>query len=61
MPDEDVVGSVGCYRRKFDGQYKTFYPSDFAFRAEWIFIHSGQCECEGKIAGLECLEPGDEN
>ncbi len=59
MTDDETVEGTGCYRHKFDGIYKTFYPGDPFFAPDWKFIHSGPCECEGKTV-VECQEPGDE-
>jgi hypothetical protein len=58
--EDDVnTGSEACYKHKFSGVYKTFRPGDVMFKPDWVFIHNGPCDCEGK-SGDECQEPGDD-
>jgi hypothetical protein len=57
--DTDSTTFPACFRNKFNGLYKTFNKGDLAFPInEWVRIHDGTCECEGKTAD-ECQEPGD--
>jgi hypothetical protein len=60
--DSDGGSDAGaaCFRNKTQGFYKTFRPGDFMLKTEWVKIHNGPCQCEGKFAD-ECQEPGDEN
>jgi hypothetical protein len=55
---QDADGAA-CYKHKFSGLYQTFKPGDVQFKPEWVFIHNGNCECEGKT-GDQCQEPGDQ-
>ena len=41
--------------------YKTFSPGDITIVKLWNLVHAGPCQCEGKIAGVECTEPGDDD
>jgi hypothetical protein len=61
MPEyeENEANSSACYKQKFSGEYRTFKPFDVMDKLNWIFIHNGPCECEGKT-GDQCQEPGDE-
>jgi hypothetical protein len=55
---QDADGAA-CYKHKTQGVYQTFKPGDVQFKPEWIFLHNGNCECEGKT-GDQCQEPGDQ-
>ncbi len=55
----EPVTSVACYRELSGGTYRTFRPGDYMFKKAWVFIHNGDCECEGKTAVDGCAEPGD--
>jgi hypothetical protein len=58
---EELASGPNCYREKTSAIYKTISPGDIISPSEkWIFIHAGPCECEGKMAGLDCNEPGDD-
>jgi hypothetical protein len=59
-PGEATMDGPACYRGRSTGIYKTFRPGDVMFKPDWIFIHNGTCECEGKSAD-QCQEPGDDN
>lgn len=63
MSDASETGDAGtgeaCYRALTQGVYKTFRPGDVMFKPDWVFIHNGPCQCEGKTADV-CSEPGDE-
>jgi hypothetical protein len=50
--------SKNCYRSKFNGVYQTVFGFVALFSPDLIFIHQGECQCEGKT-GIECQEPGD--